>query len=172
MRTICTYLGKAGHRAVVLVTVPDEQHLRLVFDVPASGDVGDDIVIVDEQLATLADACAVATDWACEHAIDETHVELLHRGNRVTGEPHELRRYRISSGERKLVGQRILGKVCVSDVPVDAVGHVYLVHHGVNSQRELHALLEDYIAESRRLDAPARKLPAALVDDLAHALAA
>ena len=172
MRTFCTYLGPAGHRAVVFVTVPDEQHLNLLFDVPAHGDVGDDLIIVDEQLATPAAAQCVAVDWACEHAFDETTVEFVRRADGPTGEQREVARYEITDGERIVAAQRINGLVCVSDIPAGPEGRVFLIQQGVMSLSELEGLVADYVEESERLDAPARHAPGDLVEALMQAAAA
>jgi hypothetical protein len=65
-----------------------------------------------------------------------------------TNEPVELARYRISSGERILRGQRILGVVRVSDIPAEGNGRRYLVERGLESMAELQALVDDYLAQA------------------------
>jgi len=54
----------------------------------------------------------------------------LSRYGDAVGERVELGRYRISSGERVIVGQRVNGVVRVSDVPADGGGRAYLVERG------------------------------------------
>ena len=71
----------------------------------------------------------------------------------ATNEPVELARYRISSGERILRGQRILGVVRVSDVPADREGRRYLVERGLSSLAELEALVADYLQQAAKWDA-------------------
>ena len=72
----------------------------------------------------------------------------------ATNEPVELARYRISSGERILRGQRILGVVRVSDVPADGEGRRYLVEREIGSKAELDALVADYLQQAAKWDAP------------------
>jgi hypothetical protein len=71
----------------------------------------------------------------------------------TTGEPVELARYRISSGERIVRGQRILGVVRVSDIPADGHGRRYLVERELTSLEELQALVDDYVAQAAAWDA-------------------
>src|SRR3954449_917732 len=84
---------------------------------------------------------------------------LLERRMRdgATGEPVELARYRITSGERILRGQRILGVVRVSDIPADGKGRRYLVERELESMAELQALVDDYLEQAATWDGiPAR----------------
>lgn len=70
----------------------------------------------------------------------------------VIGERRELGRYRLSSGERVLYGQRVDGVVRIVDVPIDHSGRCMLVERGLTSQAELRALISDYLSEAERLD--------------------
>jgi hypothetical protein len=75
-----------------------------------------------------------------------------------TGERVELARYVVSSGERALCGQRVLGVVRVTDVPLDAGGRSYLVERGLeeeglNANAALHALIVDYLRHAEIRDA-------------------
>jgi hypothetical protein len=119
MQILCTYTDDSGPRAVAYVTVPDAPELRLLFDVPSDAATTDDVVLVDEHLTTAAEAQAVAVGWAAEHALNGTHVQLAKSRDRRIGPPRELARYGIPAGERVLVGLRVVGEVCVSDIPVD-----------------------------------------------------
>ena len=75
----------------------------------------------------------------------------------ATGAPVELARYRISSGERIIRGQRILGVVRVSDIPADGRGRRYLIERELASMDELQALVDDYLEQAEIWDAiPAR----------------
>jgi hypothetical protein len=52
--------------------------------------------------------------------------EPPHHSTETTA-PRELGRYRISGGERVVLGQRVLGVVRLSDVPADGRGRRYLI---------------------------------------------
>jgi hypothetical protein len=170
MQTLCAYSGASGHRNVVFVAVPDEPGLRLLFDVPSDAAATDDVVLVDECLTTVAEARIVALGWAVEHRLRNTLVNVTRRPDQRIGRPRELARYTIATGERRIVGQRVLGEVCVSDHPVDAGGPILEVQRGVATKAELDALVSEYVAESKRRGEPARRPPADLVADLAGAL--
>ena len=71
------------------------------------------------------------------------------------GERVELGRYQITAGERVLYGQRVDGVVRVTDKPASGRGRSFLVERGLTSNRELEALVGDYIGESERRDEPA-----------------
>jgi hypothetical protein len=68
----------------------------------------------------------------------------------ATNEPVELARYRITSGERVVRGQRILGVVRVSDIPATGNGRRYLVERELESMAELQALVDDYLEQAER----------------------
>jgi hypothetical protein len=73
------------------------------------------------------------------------------------GERVELARYRISSGERLIVGQRVDGVVRVTDVSLRSGGRAYLIERGLEQEglganAALHALIADYLSQARRLD--------------------
>jgi hypothetical protein len=71
-----------------------------------------------------------------------------------TGARVELARYRVSVGERVLYGQRVLGVVRVTDVPVGE-GRSYLVERELelDGYGALQALIADYLRQADRLDA-------------------
>ena len=74
------------------------------------------------------------------------------------GERIELGRYRISSGERVIVGQRVNGVVRVSDLPAEGrSGRSYLIERGLEQDgyAALKALVAHYIANSEQRDEPA-----------------
>ena len=69
------------------------------------------------------------------------------------GERVELGRYRISSGERVLYGQRVNGVVRITDNPTDR-GRAYLVERGLEEDgyAALNALVGDYVEQAGELD--------------------
>jgi hypothetical protein len=72
----------------------------------------------------------------------------------TTGEPEVRATYECDEGTRQLVGQRINGRVALSDVPVSDVGKVYLVERHVTSMAELKAIEADYLALAATLGRP------------------
>ena len=72
---------------------------------------------------------------------------------RPTNPPRELARYRISAGERIVVGQRVLGVVRLTDVPADGHGRRYLIERGLTAMAELEAVVADYLAQAEHWDA-------------------
>jgi hypothetical protein len=83
-----------------------------------------------------------------------TVTELRRNGNPV-GERVELGRYRVSAGERVIVGQRVNGVVRVTDVPAGGGGRAYLIERELEKDgyAALMALVDDYVAQSQRLNA-------------------
>jgi hypothetical protein len=73
--------------------------------------------------------------------------------NPGVGERVELGRYRISSGERVLYGQRVNGVVRITDNPTDS-GRAYLVERGLEEDgyAALNALVGDYVEQAGELD--------------------
>ncbi|HEX8083320.1 MAG TPA: hypothetical protein VF529_03460 [Solirubrobacteraceae bacterium] len=86
----------------------------------------------------------------------------------TVGERVELARYTMSSGERIVFGQRVNGVVRVTDKPASGHGRSFLVERGLTSNRELEAVVADYIRESGRRDEPAAIVRVG--DDLARLL--
>src|SRR3954462_2941312 len=78
----------------------------------------------------------------------------------------ELARYLTSDdGERVIYAARVGGMVVVSDWPAAGPGRAWVIERGVSCERELYALVTDYVDQSI-----ARDEPAAIVrigDDLA-----
>jgi hypothetical protein len=75
-------------------------------------------------------------------------------GRPATGEQKVLATYECDEGTRQLVGQRIDGRVALSDIPAGDEGKVYLVERHVPSERELDALVADYLALAAQLGRP------------------
>jgi hypothetical protein len=71
----------------------------------------------------------------------------------ATNDRVELARYRISSGERLVCGQRVDGVVRLVDVPVSERGRRYLIERGLTSMAEVEAIVADYVQEATRWDA-------------------
>lgn len=84
-----------------------------------------------------------------------------------SGERREQARYRVRRGERRLIAQRIDGRVAVIDEPVDHDARVYLVERHVTSLAELDARCTAYAERSERAGKPAVLAHRELVEDLA-----
>jgi hypothetical protein len=72
----------------------------------------------------------------------------------ASGEPTVLASYECDEGTRQLVGQRIDGRVALSDVPASDQGRVYLIERHLPCMAELEALVADYLAMATQLDRP------------------
>jgi hypothetical protein len=72
----------------------------------------------------------------------------------ATGEPTVLATYQCDEGTRQVVGQRIDGRVALSDVPAGDRGKVYLIERHLPSLAELDGLVADYLTVAARLDRP------------------
>jgi hypothetical protein len=70
------------------------------------------------------------------------------------GAPRVLASYECDEGTRQLVGQRIEGRVALSDVPAGDQGKVYLVERHLRGKRELDGLVADYLALAAQLGRP------------------
>jgi hypothetical protein len=68
--------------------------------------------------------------------------------SRRGGGPRELGRYRITSGERVIYGQRILGVVRLVDVPVAGAGRRYVIERELTRMAEVEAIVADYLQEA------------------------
>jgi hypothetical protein len=71
----------------------------------------------------------------------------------IGAEGTELARYRVSAGERVLMGWRRGGGVEVTDRPLQGRARAYLVDRGFRGFEQLAAFLSDYVDQARRLDA-------------------
>jgi hypothetical protein len=72
----------------------------------------------------------------------------------ATGEQKVLATYECDEGTRQLVGQRIDGRVALSDIPAGDHGNVYLIERHLPSKRELDGLAADYLALAVQLGRP------------------
>jgi hypothetical protein len=72
----------------------------------------------------------------------------------TTSKPEVRATYECDEGTRQLVGQRINGRVALSDVPVSDVGKVYLLERHGTSMAELEAIEADYLALAATLRRP------------------
>jgi len=72
----------------------------------------------------------------------------------TVGDRTELARYAAAGEERVIYGQRINGKVRITDRPAAGPGRSYLIERGIerDGYTALKALVADYIAQSRELD--------------------
>ena len=77
--------------------------------------------------------------------------------SRRSGDRVELGRYRITSGERAIYGQRILGVVRLVDVTATGRGRRYVIERGLTSRAELEAIVADYLQQAAIWD----EIPAA-----------
>ena len=71
----------------------------------------------------------------------------------IGAEGAELARYRVSAGERVLMGWHRPGGIEVSDVPVQRGSRGYVVDRGFRCAEQLSAFLGDYLNQASRLDA-------------------
>jgi hypothetical protein len=82
-----------------------------------------------------------------------TAAQPIRRNARQTNAPRELGRYRITAGERIVVGQRVLGVVRLTDVPATGCGRRYVIERGLTVMAELEAIVADYLDQAQRWDA-------------------
>lgn len=79
-----------------------------------------------------------------------------------TGQPTELARYTIPTGERIILGQRVYGSVILVDVPAGPDGRVYLIerHLEQDGNAAMHALIDDYVSVAQAsCRVPAARVP-------------
>jgi hypothetical protein len=72
---------------------------------------------------------------------------------RATNERVELARYTISTGERVIYGQRVLGVVRLVDHPADGHGRRYIIERELTVMAELEAIVADYLQQASTWDA-------------------
>jgi hypothetical protein len=72
----------------------------------------------------------------------------------ASGKPEVRASYECDEGTRRLVAQRIEGRVALIDIPVGDVGRVYLVERDVTCMAELEGLEADYLALATELGRP------------------
>lgn len=66
-----------------------------------------------------------------------------------TNEAAELARYAVSSGERVISVQRVLGVVRLVDNPACGEGRHYVIERELRAMAELDAILADYLEQAR-----------------------
>ena len=71
----------------------------------------------------------------------------------IKREGTEIARYRVSAGERALIGRRAPGGAEIIDVPTATGGRYYRVDHGYRDAGVLAAFVKDYLEQARRFDA-------------------
>ncbi len=99
-----------------------------------------------------------------EQPIVSSHRPAPRKAGPVAGERVELARYTVArGGDRILYGQRVDGRVRVTDRPagrVTAENRAHLIDNDLDSKSELDALVADYLAEAQRLQTiPATAIP-------------
>ena len=82
----------------------------------------------------------------------------------------ELARYLTTDGERVIYAVRV-GGIVVSDWPADGPGRAFVIERGVSCERELYALVTDYVDQSIERVARDSGRPAGLRQDGAHWMA-
>src|SRR4051812_3722076 len=87
----------------------------------------------------------------------------------ATNAPVELARYKITAGERVILGQRVCGLVRLVDVPAEGRGRRYLIERELTSMAELEAIVADYLDQAARWDAIPAAGPCWLADQLVEA---
>ena len=85
---------------------------------------------------------------------------------RATNERVELARYSISTGERVISGQRVLGVVRVVDHPADGHGRRYIIERELTVMAELEAIVADYLHQASTWDQVPAAGPCYLLADL------
>jgi hypothetical protein len=88
--------------------------------------------------------------WATTTVKDPEQIPATSR----VGERVELARYRISSGERVIYGQRISGRVRLTDRPADGRGRSFMVESDLqlDGNDAINGLIGDYIEQAGELD--------------------
>jgi len=84
--------------------------------------------------------------------------ELQTKRQRLAGEAPrpgtELASYRVSSGERLLICAGGKGGLDIHDVAADLLGETYRVERAFEDETALWAVVDDYLAQAKRFDAP------------------
>ena len=84
--------------------------------------------------------------------ITHTAAPTTEQTTTTSGKRVELAAYRTDTQQdRRLIGQRIDGIVHIFDEPTNDNGTSYLVESGLNSNSELTALVNDYVAKADQL---------------------
>jgi hypothetical protein len=85
---------------------------------------------------------------------------------RATNDRVELARYTISTGERVIYGQRVLGVVRLVDHPADGHGRRYIIERELTVMVELEAIVADYLQQASTWDAIPAEGPCYLLAEL------
>ena len=80
----------------------------------------------------------------------------------------ELARYTISSGERVIFGQRVLGVVRLVDAPAAGSGRRYVIERELTSMAELEAIVADYLQQAAAWNTIPATGPCCLLAELAE----
>jgi hypothetical protein len=90
----------------------------------------------------------------------------LAASERATNERVELARYTISTGNRVIYGQRVLGVVRLVDHPADGHGRRYVIERELTVMAELEAIVADYLQQASSWDTIPAAGPCCLLADL------
>jgi hypothetical protein len=80
-----------------------------------------------------------------------THTPQPTTATSPAGQRVELARYDSDTGTRRLVGQRLDGIVHLFDEPAAGDQPTYVVESHLETNSELRALIDDYLAKAKRL---------------------
>jgi hypothetical protein len=83
-----------------------------------------------------------------------------------TNQRVELARYTITTGERVIYGQRVLGVVRLVDAPPGARGRRYVIERELTVMAELEAIVTDYLQQAATWDTIPAAGPCYLLADL------
>ena len=72
----------------------------------------------------------------------------------IGAEATEIARYRLSTGERVVMGREELEGFEVSDCPASGEGAVYLIDRGFGCFEQVRTFVADYVRQAERLDQP------------------
>ncbi len=68
-----------------------------------------------------------------------------------TGPSVELATYTTDTGPRRIVGQRVEGRVQLRDQPATGTGRAFLIEPAVESNAALEAIIADYLRSAKKL---------------------
>jgi hypothetical protein len=88
------------------------------------------------------------------------------RTARATNERVELARYTVSTGDRVIYGQRVLGVVRLVDHPADGHGRRYIIERELTVMAELEAIVADYLEQASTWGAIPAAGPCCLLAEL------
>jgi len=67
-----------------------------------------------------------------------------------TGQPHELARYTADVGERRIIAQRVNGKLQLRDEPAEGNSRSYVIDAELEDDWPLQDLVDDYLQLAKR----------------------